>query len=236
MFQEEFDKLSKGDQAQFRSVLNNLLYDCYIVRRVYDRASNMNKISPDYLFIERHFDTFVDYLSYGGMEISKDDDAGVIFLTSEDETNRIRIDGITTLIIYALRSYYEGKIKDNPSVNEIYIDATQLKILLKDLGITSVTKRISSSAIASSLRTLALYNIVVIAQHSFSDLSYAFYILPSIRYIISNAKLNALYNAIAEIGADNPKADVAVDALQENDEATTGETEDVSSGKGGAEK
>jgi hypothetical protein len=209
MFEEEFDKLSHGDQVQFRKVLSDLLYRCYVVRRIYDRGTKMNKISSDYLFIERHFDLLSDYLSFAGMELSKDDENGVCFLTSEDETNRIRIDGITTLIVYALRSYYEDKIKANPAVNEIYLDSIGLKVLLKDLGLTTVSRRISASTIASSLRTLSMYQIVVIAKGSFSEQSYAFYILPSIRYVISNAKLNALYAAIKSIneGGDNPSED-----------------------------
>lgn len=54
-----------------------------------------------------------------------------------------------------------------------------------------------------------MYQIVVIAKGSFSEQSYAFYILPSIRYVISNAKLNALYAAIKSIneGGDNPSED-----------------------------
>lgn len=118
MFEEDFDKLSRGEQGQFRKVLSDLLYHCYIVRRVYDRATKMNKVSPDYLFIERHYDLIGDYLSYAGMQINKDDDAGVVFLSSDDESNRIRVDSVTTLVLYALRSYYEDKIKDAPYSEE----------------------------------------------------------------------------------------------------------------------
>jgi hypothetical protein len=234
MFEEEFEKLSHGDQILFRKVVSDLLYRCYIVRRIYDRASKMNKVSSDYLFIERHYDLISAYFSFAGMELSKDDDNGVCFLTSEDETNRMRIDGITTLIVYALRSYYEEKLKDNPSVNEIYLDSIGLKVLLKDLGLTTVTRRISVASIAISLRTLSTYQIIAIAKGSFSEASYAFYILPSIRYIISNAKLNALYSAVKEINdgqqgqSDSFLASAEQEAQkedeQENEKAVSEET------------
>ncbi len=199
MFEEEFDKLSHGDQAQFKRVVNALLYKCYLVRRTYDRATKINKISPDYLFVERHFDLISDYVTYMDMDLVKDDDNGVCFLTSEDDLNKIRVDGITTLVVYALRSYYEDRLHDNPANNEVYIDSVSLKILMKDLGLTTVSRRISSVSIAASLRMLSMYNIICIAKGSFSEQTYAFYILPSIRYIISNAKLNALYNSINTI-------------------------------------
>jgi hypothetical protein len=148
-----------------------------------------------------------------GIDISKDDDNGVIFASSTDESNKIQIDGVTTLIIYALRSYYETKLSENPTTNEIYMDSTAIKSLLKELGLTSVTKRISTLTIAQSLRKLSFYNIVVLADKSFSESSYAFYILPSIRYVISNAKLNSLYNSIEEIKETKEKENEIEDSV-----------------------
>ncbi|MBP3713476.1 MAG: DUF4194 domain-containing protein [Bacilli bacterium] len=199
MFDENYEKLTRANQNEFGKAVSELLFHCYIVRKIYDRASKINKISSTYLFIEAHYDLVSEYLDYIGIQLNKDDDAGVIFISSPDEINKIRIDSVTTLVIYALRSYYEGKIASSPNTNEVYCDSTSLKILLKDLGVTSVSRRFSTNTLASAMRTLAMYQIVCIAQGSFSDTSWGFYILPSIRYVISNAKLNALYNSIKEI-------------------------------------
>ncbi len=215
MFEEEYNKLSKGEQNQFKKVVSDILFHCYIVRRSYDKATSMNKISPDYLFLERYFDLISDYLSFLGVELSKDDDNGVAFIVSEDDYNKVRIDGVTTLILYALRSYYEDKLKDNPAVNEIFIDTTGLKVLLKDLGLTSVSRRFSTQTIAASLRTLSYFNIIAIAKGGFSEPYCAFYILPTIRYVISNAKLNALYNSIQEM--NTPEGQSELESLAKNE-------------------
>lgn len=199
MFQEDFEKLSRGEQRQFEDAINDLLYTCFIVRKSFDRATNMSKISPTYLFIERHFNLINDYVGYMGMDLSKDDASGVIFLTSEGGKNRLRIDSVTTLLIYALRSYYEEKVKDNPSLTDTYIDSTTLKMLLRDKGLMKVNKRLSTVALASGLKTLASFNIIVRAQHTFNDANYSFYILPSIRFVISNARMNALFDEITKI-------------------------------------
>ncbi len=199
MFVEDFEKLTRGEQNQFKAITNDILYTCFIVRKSFDKISNMSKINPSYLFIERHFDLFNNYLSYMDMEIVKDDDNGVVFLTSESETNRLRLDSVTTLVVYALRSFYEEKLANNPSSLEVYMDSVSFKLFLKQLGLTTVNKRLSSVSLASSLRNLSHYNIICRAQHNFSDPSYSFYILPSIRYVISNAKLNALYDQIEKI-------------------------------------
>ena len=199
MFQEDFEKLSRGEQRQFEDAVNDLLYTCFIVRKSFDRATNMSKISPVYLYIERHFNLINEYVGYMGMDLVKDDANGVIFMTNEQGRNRIRIDSVTTLLVYALRSYYEEKVKDNPSMTDALVDSTTLKMMLRDKGLMKVNKRLSTNALASGLKVLAGFNIIARAQHAFTDATYSFYILPSIRYVISNGRMNALYDEITKI-------------------------------------
>lgn len=205
MFQEDYEKLTRGEQRQFEDAVNDLLYTCFIVRKSFDRATNVSKISPTYLFIERHYNLINDFVGFIGLDLVKDDQNGVIYLNSEEGRNRIRIDSVTTLLVYALRSYYEEKVSDNPSLTETYMDSTTLKMILRDKGLMKVNKRLSTNALASGLKTLASYNIIARAQHSFYDSSYSFYILPSIRYVISNSKMNALYDEVTKIAEDNER-------------------------------
>lgn len=203
MFQEDYEKLTRGEQRQFEDAVNDLLYTCFIVRKSFDRATNVSKISPTYLFIERHYNLINDFVGFIGLDLVKDDQNGVIYLNSEEGRNRIRIDSVTTLLVYALRYYYEEKVSDNPSLTETYMDSTTLKMILRDKGLMKVNKRLSTNALASGLKTLASYNIIARAQHSFYDSSYSFYILPSIRYVISNSKMNALYDEVTKIAEGN---------------------------------
>ena len=203
MFQEDYEKLTRGEQRQFEDAVNDLLYTCFIVRKSFDRATNVSKISPTYLFIERHYNLINDFVGFIGLDLVKDDQNGVIYLNSEEGRNRIRIDSVTTLLVYALRSYYEEKVSDNPSLTETYMDSTTLKMILRDKGLMKVNKPLSTNALASGLKTLASYNIIARAQHSFYDSSYSFYILPSIRYVISNSKMNALYDEVTKIAEGN---------------------------------
>lgn len=203
MFQEDYEKLTRGEQRQFEDAVNDLLYTCFIVRKSFDRATNVSKISPTYLFIERHYNLINDFVGFIGLDLVKDDQNGVIYLNSEEGRNRIRIDSVTTLLVYALRSYYEEKVSDNPSLTETYMDSTTLKMILRDKGLMKVNKRLSTNALASGLKTLASYNIIARAQHSFYDSSYSFYILPSIRYVISNSKMNALYDEVTKSAEGN---------------------------------
>jgi hypothetical protein len=207
MFQEDYDKLSRGDKELFSETINDLLYQCFIVRKSYDRKNHMFRADPDYLFIERHYSMFEDYLTYMDMQLSKSDEDGVIFLSSGAERNHLRVDTVTTLLIYAIRSYYEGQIAKAPEETEVLMTYGALSSFLQETGLSNLTKRLSSSVIAASLRSLDSFNIIAKANGNYGDPSYSFFVLPTIRYVISSEKMNALYDFLTK-GGENGNPDV----------------------------
>lgn len=196
MFQEEFEKMSRSDRELFAETVNDLLYQCYIVRKSYDRKTKMFRTDPGYLFIERYYSVIEDYLSYMDMQVSKNDDDGVVFVTSGAERNHYRFDSTTTLVVYALRSYYEGAIEKAPQETEVLMTNVTMNSLVTQMGLSNLSKRLSPTTIASALRLLDSFNIVTRANNNYGDPSYSFFILPTIRYVISSEKLNALYSML----------------------------------------
>ena len=196
MFQEEYEKLSHSDRTLFSETVNDLLYQCYIVRKSYDRKSKMFRMDPGYYFIERYFSLFEEYLSYMDMQLSKNDQDGVIFVTSGAERNHLRFDPTAALVVYVLRSYYEGAIEKAPQETEVLMTSVAINSLVNELGLSTLSKRLSPTTIASALRVLDGFNIVTRANNSYGDPSYSFYIMPTIRYVISSEKLNALYTML----------------------------------------
>mgnify|MGYP001067402337 FL=1 len=203
MFEEKFNGLSSSAKRQFAQYMNELLFTTFIVRKKYDRATGISKTTQAYLFIETYFDIFENYLAFAGLNLNKDDDYGIIFINSPDGENRLRLDGVTTLLVYALRFYYEDALKLSSSQTDVLIDSASLKLLIKDLGLNRVNKRISSLTIANALRFLSSHNIIARAKNSFSDSSYSFYILPSIRYVIDPNQMNSLLDEINSIDGSN---------------------------------
>jgi hypothetical protein len=219
MFQEEYEKMSRGDRTLFSETVNDLLYQCYIVRKSYDRKSKMFRADPGYMFIERYYSVFEEYLSYMDMTLSKNDEDGVIFVTSGAERNHFRMDPTTTLIVFALRSYYEGQVERAPEETEVLMTSGQLMTLVQELGLSNLSKRLSFSVIGSIMRTLDGFNVVSRATNSYGDPTYTFFIMPTIRYVLSSEKVNALYSYLA-----NPEGE------EENNDSSLF---DVSSGEQG---
>ena len=67
-------------------------------------------------------------------------------------------------------------------------------VSIHDFGVELVYG--NTSTIADSLRVLESFNIITRYRGRFSESSYSFYILPTIKYVISGEKMNALYQFI----------------------------------------
>lgn len=219
-FQEDYDKLSTGEKSQFSETMNNLLYHCFIVRKRYDVTTGLEKIQYDYTFIEKHYSVFEEYLDFIDMVISKDDDSGVIFLRNALDKNRERVDTATTFVIYTLRDFYEDSLEKQPNVLQVAMDSTQLRQKLSDLGLSTASKRLSLQTISGAMKTLASFNIIARGRGSFNDNNYSFFILPSIKYIISTSKMNALYKFLTGSEEQN-----------EDGSSSNGETYESTQGK-----
>ncbi|MFA6624983.1 MAG: DUF4194 domain-containing protein [Bacilli bacterium] len=226
MFIDDYNKLSRGDKELFSETVNDLLYQCFIVRKTYDKKSKMFRGDPDYLFLERHYSTFEDYLSYMDIQLSKNDEDGVIFIINGADRNHLRFDVITTLIVYALRSYYEGQLAKAPQETEVMMTSGALNSFLQETGLSNLSKRISSSTIASSLRTIDSFNVINRANGTYGDPSYSFFILPTIRYVISSEKMNALYNFLTK--GENIDADEGLLFKEPEEEKEPPEDSEVS--------
>lgn len=225
-FQEDYDKLSTGEKSQFSETMNNLLYHCFIVRKRYDVTTGLEKIQYDYTFIEKHYSLFEEYLDFIDMVISKDDDCGVIFLRNALDKNRERVDTATTFVIYTLRDFYEDSLEKQPNVLQVAMDSTQLRQKLSDLGLSTASKRLSLQTISGAMKTLASFNIIARGRGSFNDNNYSFFILPSIKYIISTSKMNALYKFLTGSEEQNEDSSFSngetYESTQDKDESKEG--------------
>lgn len=204
MFETEFENLNHEEQQLFKHALNNLLFHCFVLRKMYDRQRKIIKINPDYIFIEKYQDLFQDYLKYSDLEINVDDSNGVIKLVSLEGRNTLRIDGSTTLLVFLLRYYYEKQILEKPDQIDVYMDVNDIKILLKEKGFSKLNKKFNLSSISQGMKILSKYYVVCRLDNNWDDSYYSFLIRPSIRHVISLPKMDVL---IKEIDNNEEKND-----------------------------
>ncbi len=210
MWIELYEKLTNSEKEEFRRMLSSLLSHTYLVRDIYDTKENLMKVNPEYRFVERNYELFVEYLGFGGWSLQKDSNYGVIALANVYEYNRVRLDRNTTLILYTLRLIFEEEREKITLRNEILTTVAQTVHKMITLGLTK--KKPSDKDLTEAFRQLDNYHVIQKISGSWEDAESKLLILPSILFIVTNeriSKLSEMYET---------KDDAAETAFSESEE------------------
>jgi len=196
MIDDRFDKLGTKDKENFTRILNRLLRVNYINRDVYSMREKEMRVNYDYRFIDRNYILYEDYLLLGGWTLNKDDRFGVIYISSQYEYNRKRINKFTTQILLTLRLIYDEERENLTLKKEVTLTVHDLVQKMIALGI--VNKRPAYSDLHTALQELAGFHIVERMEGVWREADTRFLIYPSILFLLSNAKINELAELIDE--------------------------------------
>ena len=196
MFEEAFEKLNLTEQETFRRIVNWLLAHTYLLQGTYAFEDNMNRTNPDYLFVERNFELFQDYLEYAGFRLERDSNYGVIFLSSSYEFNRIKLDKATTLMLYVLRLIYEEERERLSLARDIFTTTGDLVHKMLSLGV--IKRKPANLTLRDSLRTLNRFRIVEKVDGPWENADTRLLILPTILFIVTNERISNMYQLIDE--------------------------------------
>lgn len=202
MFFEEYEKFTNADKEEFAYVVNTLMLKSFILRESYDRHLKMMKSNRDYSFCERNIDTIREYLEYSGWTLEKDSRLGVISINNEYQENHIRLDFLTSVIVYGIRYLYECAREENQMTTEVFTSSTDLLKVLIDKGLIRTDKKPSAVSMASCYRFLENHNIINRVSGEYRERNFTFYILPSILYVIDMDKINAIFDEISRMGIE----------------------------------
>lgn len=192
---DEYEEFNIGDRQNFRSIVHKLLTRTFLLRRKYDPEKNVKIFNPDYAFVERNFSLFSSYFDLAGFSLEKDDSYGVIKLKNDTDSLRPqKIDKATTLLIYALRLIYDEEMESLGVNEDVRISVSDLVNKLVSLGLYQ--KKPSDQLLADMLRRAQGFNLVYKASGSWTEASTRFAILPTIRFVLTNEKLQSLRNLV----------------------------------------
>ena len=191
MWNELYDKLTNSDKEEFKRLLNLILSHTFIVRDIYDLKEGLVKVNPDYRFLERNFELFLDYLEFAGWTLEKDSNYGVIALSNTYEYNRVRLDRNTTMLLYTMRLIFEEEREKITLRHEILTTTGQIVHKLITLGL--VKKKPSDKDLTDALRQLAFHNVIQKLEGSWEDAECKILILPSILFIVTNERISRIH-------------------------------------------
>lgn len=181
-----FDELSRKEQAEFSRICNMLMSCTYILRE-----NSQQRLSREYIFIERNFELFEDYLSLSGWRIYKDTQYGIIYVRNTDGLNRLVLGKLATVMLITLRIIYEEKRVQAGLTNDVCITAGEL--FGKIVNEYSVyPKKPAQKEIKDVFRMLESHNLINRLGENYDDIDCAIQILPSILIAVSNERCKAV--------------------------------------------
>ena len=196
MFEEKIEKLNMAEQEAFKRILNWLLAHTYLLQGCYVFEDHMKRTNQDYLFVERNFELFQEYLGYAGFRLERDNNYGVICLASEYEFNRVRLDKLTTLMLYVLRLIYEEEREKLSISSDIFATTGDLVHKMISLGV--LRKKPANITLRDSLRMLNRFQIIEKVDGFWESADTKFLIMPTILFVVTNEQISNMYRLIDE--------------------------------------
>ncbi len=194
MWLENYNNLTNAERERFAKLANYLLNKTFVTREIYETKDKLGKINADYRFIEKYYDLFEGYLKVMNYIIKTDETLGVIYLENDYGYNKIRLDKLTTLVLFTLRTIYDEEKEKNATSNVVYISTASLVYKLLELKI--VTKKPTMKDMIESIRLLLSQNILTKIEGNIEDSACQLAILPTILLIVSNEKIDAIYSMV----------------------------------------
>ena len=194
MWLENYNNLTNAEKERFAKLVNYLLNKTFVTREIFETKDKIGKINADYRFIEKYYDLFEGYLKVINYVLKTDEIIGVIYLENDYGYNKLRLDKLTTLILFTLRVIYDEEKEKNATSGVVYISTASLIYKLLELKI--VTKKPTMKDMLESIRLLINQNVLTKIEGNIEDSACQLAILPTILLVVSNEKIDAIYSMV----------------------------------------
>jgi hypothetical protein len=190
MFEQDYNALYESEKEEFRRVANYILSKTFVVRDVYDKQAKKMITSSEFLFMERYYDIFENYLSIAGWKLTKEPIEGIYWVENIYGQNKAKFDSFTTYILLALMITYEESAPITTLGNSVITTTYDVIQKMQILGL--ITKKPTKEQFRIAFRRLEQYNVILRLNTSQDVELWKIMILPSIHHIIDYDKLKEL--------------------------------------------
>ena len=190
MFEQDYNNLYESEKQEFRRIANYLLSKTFVVRDVYDKQAKKMITSNEFLFMEKYYDIFENYLSIAGWKLTKEPIEGLYWIEKEFGQNKAKFDSFTTYILLALMITFEESAPITTLGNSVITTTYDVISKMQILGL--ITKKPSKEQFRIAFRRLEQFNIILRLNTSQDVELWKIMILPSIHHVIDYDKLKEL--------------------------------------------
>jgi len=190
MFEQDYNNLYEAEKEEFRRVSNYLLSHTFIVRDIYDKQAKKMITSSEFLFMERYYDIFENYLSIAGWKLVKNPIEGIYWVENIYGQNKAKFDSFTTFILLSLMIVYEESAPITTLGNSVITTTYDVISKMQILGL--ITKKPTKEQFRVAFRRLEQFNIILRLNTSADVDLWKIMVLPSIHHVIDYDKLKEL--------------------------------------------
>lgn len=195
MWYNDYVNLNNSEKERFRKVVNYLLNKTYMLREIFEQRDRVGKINADYRYVERNFELIESYLELAGYKVEKDDANGIISIYSLYEYNQTRLDKFPTLMALTLRGIYDDAKEQNNSKSSVFVKVSD--VIVKMLDDKLLLKKPTVKETIEALRVFSKHNVIARFEGNLEDPNNCtITIYPTILKVVSNEKLNSIYNTL----------------------------------------
>ena len=196
MLDEKYYLFTDNEKEKFAKVANYLLAHSFITREIYETKDRMGKINADYRFIEKYYEIFEEFLSMVGYDLDLNDIYGVISIKNRYNHNLVRFDKFTTLLMLTLRMMYDDGRSQSASSSNNVVYTTIGNVVHKMFDLKIISKKPTLKDLGEGFRNLARYNVLCKLDKTYEDANATIVILPTVIEVVSNEKINAIFNMV----------------------------------------
>lgn len=190
MFEQDYNNLYESEKEEFRRVSNYILSKTFVVRDVYDKQAKKMITSSEFLFMEKYYDIFENYLSIAGWKLTKEPIEGIYWIENLYGQNKAKFDSFTTYILLSLMITYEETAPITTLGNSVITTTYDVISKMQILGL--ITKKPSKEQFRIAFRRLEQFNIILRLNTSQDVELWKIMIMPSIHHVIDYDKLKEL--------------------------------------------
>ena len=192
---DALEKMSVGQQQQFKDTANKLLATTFLSR---DKKDNKEA----YYFLMSYKDLFDEFFKILGYEIELDMQLGAVKLNGATAQNILKLKRDETLVLLIVRLLYHERIKDT-SINDNTV--VSVSDIHAKYDMLEIKKKLNKTDLISALRLLRRYNLIEITG-DITTSACKLVILPTILLAIKSEDISEVFNTINKINAEEVKA------------------------------
>lgn len=188
---ENLEKMTVGQQNQFRDIANKLLANTFLSR---DKRDN----KESYYFLMSYKEIFDEFFKILGYEIKLDMPTGSVMLEGAQASHTLKLRRDESIILLILRVFYHEKMKETTLNENVVCSVSDIHDKYDYL---EIKRKLNKTDLISALRLFRRYNLIEVTGDLTSS-ACKVVILPTILMAVKSEDITEVFNTIQRISAE----------------------------------